>query len=99
MKCSAFILFVFGWITVWSQHSDFSCTDFSKADSIAEYYTAHSLTNLKALADHLTGSLPTEQEKFRAIYKWVCSNIEAGYELLTLNKYKRAKLKGESLDK
>ena len=99
MKCSVLFVFVFGWISLWSQRSDFNCTDFNKADSIAEHTTAHSLINLKALADSLTGSLPTEQEKFRAIYKWVCSNIEADYELLSLNKYKRTKLKGERLAK
>src|SRR5690242_2210075 len=99
MKCSAFIVLVFCSISVCGQRCDFNGTDFSKADSIAEHFTAHSLTDLKTLADRLTGSLSTEQEKFRAIYKWVCSNIEADYELLTLNKYKRTKLKGERLAK
>lgn len=79
------------------QVNDFKTTDFHKADSIAERLTAHPLIDLKTLADKLTGSLPTEQEKFRSIYKWVCSNIEADYELLLLNKRNRSILKGDQL--
>jgi transglutaminase/protease-like cytokinesis protein 3 len=99
MKRFAIMLFVLCCSTLHGQVSDFPGTDFSKADSIAECYTAHSLIDLKTLADKLTGSLLTEQEKFRAIYKWVCSNIEADYSLVIVNKQKRAKLKGDRLSK
>lgn len=83
--------------TVRAQVSDFRNTDFNKADSIAERYAAHPLKDLKGLADKLTVPLLTEQEKFRAIFKWVCSNIEVDYTLLTMNKQKRAKLQGDKL--
>jgi transglutaminase/protease-like cytokinesis protein 3 len=79
------------------QVTDFKTTHFYKADSIAESLTAHPLVDLKTLADKLTSQLLTEQEKFRSIYKWVCSNIEADYELLLLNKRNRAILKGDEL--
>jgi transglutaminase/protease-like cytokinesis protein 3 len=84
---------------VQGQISDFQDTDFCKADSVAELYAAHPLEDLKGLADKLTAPLLTDQEKFRAIYKWVCSNIEVDYELVTLNKRKRAKLQGDKLKK
>jgi transglutaminase/protease-like cytokinesis protein 3 len=97
MKRLAFLLVVFYCSVSLGQVSDFSATDFHNADSIAERYTAHPLIDLKTLADSLTGSLFTEQEKFRAIYKWVCSNIEADYELVLLNKQNRAMLSGDQL--
>jgi transglutaminase/protease-like cytokinesis protein 3 len=83
----------------YAQVSDFHGTDFSRADSVAELYAAHSLTDLKGLADKLTVPLLTQQEKFRAIYKWVCSNVEVDYALISLNARKRIRLKGERLDK
>jgi transglutaminase/protease-like cytokinesis protein 3 len=82
-----------------AQMSDFCDTDFSKADSVAELYAAHSLADLKGLADKLTTPLPSEQEKFRAIYKWVCSNIEVDYALVSLQIRKRSKFRGEKLNK
>jgi transglutaminase/protease-like cytokinesis protein 3 len=99
MNRFAIPLFVLCCFTARGQVSDFPETDFSKSDSIAERYAAHSLIDLKTLADKLTRPLLTEQEKFRAIYKWVCSNIEADYSLVTLNKQKRAKLKGDKLNR
>lgn len=92
----AMILCLFG-CSARAQVTDFPATDFSRADSIAKRYTAHPLTDLKTLADKLTCPLSTEQEKFRAIYKWVCSNIEADYYLITLNKRNRTKWKGAKL--
>jgi transglutaminase/protease-like cytokinesis protein 3 len=97
MKRLAFLLFVFYSSVLFCQVSDFAATDFQNADSIAEQYAAHSLMDLKTLADNLSGSLSTEQEKFRAIYKWVCSNIEADYELVLLNKQSRIILSGDAL--
>jgi transglutaminase/protease-like cytokinesis protein 3 len=101
MKRSA--LFVFVILTcgsaVCAQISDFQGTDFSKADSIAELNVAHPLKDLKGLADKLTAPLLTDQEKFRAIYKWVCNNIEVDYSLVALNKKNRAKLHGDKLSK
>jgi transglutaminase/protease-like cytokinesis protein 3 len=79
------------------QLSDFAGTDFRKADSVAAVYAGHSLMNMKILANKLTLPLSSEQEKYRAIFKWVCENIEVDYDLLLLNKYKRKKLHGEKL--
>lgn len=64
-----------------------------RADSIAALYPKHPLTNLPALADKLTRSLSRKEEKFRAIYKWVCLNIEYDMPLHQLNQDKRRKIK------
>lgn len=63
-------------------------TDFRKADSIAGLYSHYSLKNPGKLATRLTTSLQTEEEKFRAIYRWVCDNIEYDYSLFLKNKQK-----------
>lgn len=73
--------------------------EFRKADSIASLYPGHSLNDLGLLSYKLTHSLPGERSKFRAIYKWVCTNIEGDYDLMEYCKRRRAKLKGERLDR
>jgi transglutaminase/protease-like cytokinesis protein 3 len=97
MRRFVFILFAFYYSVSQGQADDFCTTDFHDADSIAERYAAHPLLDLKTLADKLTGPLSTEQEKFRAIYKWVCSNIEADYDLVLLNKKNRVTLHDDQL--
>jgi hypothetical protein len=76
---------------------DLSSVDFKKADSIAELYPLHSLKDLKILSDKLTRPLAGDLEKFRAIFKWVCTNIDNDYELYMENKKKREKLDGDEL--
>ena len=76
-----------------AQRTDFACTDLRNADHLAAAYPKHPLNDLKSLADKLTRSLPTEEEKFRAIYVWVANNIEYDYSLFLKNKQKRESLK------
>lgn len=71
--------------------------EFSKADSISKLYPRHSLYQIHALAQKLTKDLVTEQGKFRAIYKWVCLNVDNDFKLAQVNKKNRAKLNGEEL--
>lgn len=59
-----------------AQVSDFKDIDFSLADNIAETNKGSSLENLPLLAHNLTAKLETDAEKFRAIYTWVCNNID-----------------------
>jgi len=80
---------------VCAQISDFANTDFRMADSIAAVYAGHSLGDIRGLSHKLTQKLPTSQEKFRAIYKWVCENIENDYFLYMKTTRQRAKLKSE----
>jgi transglutaminase/protease-like cytokinesis protein 3 len=85
------IIFAFSSVRLFAQPSDFQ-TDFSKADSIAEVYSGHTLTDLKDLAKKLTTSLSKDEEKFRSIYVWVCNNIENDYNFYRENKLRREKL-------
>jgi transglutaminase/protease-like cytokinesis protein 3 len=72
-----------------AQLADFTTIHFKKADSVAALYPNHSLRDLQKLANKLTASLHTEEEKFRSIYTWICSNIENDYNLYLVNKRKR----------
>lgn len=74
-----------------AQRTDFQKIDFSEADDAAFRYPNHSLRNLKELSDKLTRGLSTDVEKFRAIYRWVCENIEYDYALFQKNATHRAK--------
>jgi hypothetical protein len=74
----------------------FATSDVRKADSIAAIYQGYSLFDLRALALKLTLPLATEEEKFRAVYKWVCDNIGYDYPMHLRNQDKRRKLKSAS---
>ncbi len=81
----------------YAQQSDFDHVDFEKADSIALSCNNEGLDNLPQLAFKLTQDLDTDVERFRAIYKWVCTNIANDYDLYSRNKRKRVKFKNDSL--
>jgi len=74
------VLYIFLFILfnnyVYAQISDFKSVDFTRADNIAKLNGGASLDNLPILAYQLTNALPSEVEKFRAIYMWVCQNIK-----------------------
>jgi transglutaminase/protease-like cytokinesis protein 3 len=78
-----------------AQLADFDNVDFEKADSVAALYPHHSLKNLNALANKLTTQFSKQEEKFRAIYTWVCLNIKNDYPLYITIKHKREKLNGK----
>ncbi|WP_165869246.1 transglutaminase domain-containing protein [Maribacter algicola] len=67
-------------------------SDFSKADSIAFSYKGHSLKNPPLLTYELTKDLTTDVEKFRAIFTWVCTNIENDYQSYLKTRKKRKKI-------
>lgn len=90
MKHITYIIF-FSVFLCNAQLSDFNHINFKKADSIAQVYKGESLSNLPILTHKLTSNLSTEAEKFRAIYKWVCSNIKNDYNLYYKNSFKRKK--------
>ncbi|MBL6448513.1 hypothetical protein JMN32_19540 [Fulvivirga sp. 29W222] len=78
---------------IYAQHDPQADPHFAKADSMASLYPKHSLNDLKGLSGKLTRPLSSDTEKFRAIYRWVCNNIENDYSFYTKNKKKREKLK------
>lgn len=56
---------------------------------MAGVYAGHSLMDTRVLALKLTSPLSTEVEKFRALYTWVCQNLEVDYNLYLKNKRNR----------
>ena len=76
---------------LFGQREDFAHVDFRKADSIARLYPRYSLYDIRGLAQKLSAPLPSDIEKFRAIYTWTCLNIENDYALYITNKEKREK--------
>lgn len=80
-----------------AQLSDFDHINFHKADSIAMAYKDEGLDNLPKLAHQLTSNLTTDVERFRAIYKWVCTNISNDYVLYMKNNRKRKKFGNDPL--
>jgi hypothetical protein len=71
--------------------------ELAKADSMAGLFPHHSLADLKVLSNKLTGPLTTDEGKFRAIFKWVCLNIENDFDAADQNLKKRRTLKDEEL--
>ncbi|UII19441.1 transglutaminase domain-containing protein [Fulvivirga ligni] len=85
-------------ITLYAQGSDNDNARYSKADSIATVFKGNSLDNLRALSLGLTTNLPDDEQKFRAIYRWVCDNIANDPTLYEINKRKREKYQNEPFE-
>lgn len=97
MKNKLLILLLLLAFLINGQVTDFGNVDFHKADSIANHYHGESLTNLPLLSFKLTNGLNTDVEKFRALYVWVCKDIQNDYYFYKENKRKRENLYGDSL--
>ncbi len=92
------IVYVFLFIALpiangFGQHADFSTVSFKIADSVAMSHKGKSLKNLPVLTHELTANLKTDVEKIRAIYTWVCTNIENDYYSYLKTSKKRKKFK------
>jgi transglutaminase/protease-like cytokinesis protein 3 len=81
-----------------AQVSDFNNVDFTRADNIAKLNKGESLENLPLLSYKLTSKLTTDVEKFRAIYTWVCNNIDGDFYQQSRILRKRKKHKKDSVD-
>ncbi|RAR73899.1 transglutaminase domain-containing protein [Flavobacterium aciduliphilum] len=81
-----------------AQVSDFKNVNFKNADAVAYAHKGDDLSNLPELAYQLTHTLPTDVEKFRAIYTWVSTNIESDYSGCLKNLSKRRKHQKDSLE-
>ncbi len=97
MKKLFFLLSIVLFTHSYSQVSDFKHIDFSRAETIAKLYGGKSLDNLPVLAYNLTYRLDTDAEKFRAIYLWVCNNIEGDIRQNNIVSRKQRKHKNDSL--
>ncbi|NOS94709.1 MAG: hypothetical protein HOP30_22590, partial [Cyclobacteriaceae bacterium] len=71
--------------------------DYHRADSIAAHYQYHSLQDTRGLALKLTTPLSTEHEKYRALFRWVCTNIRNDYGLYIKVKQIRKRYLTDSL--
>lgn len=87
-----------GSLNLSAQISDFPDADFRKADSVAALYPHHALTDLAVLSNKLTSPLKKDEEKFRAIYRWVCNNISNDYTLFVKHKKQRDRLDAKSFE-
>ena len=96
-KALVFLFICFFSLKIEAQQSDFNTINFEKADAVANKYKGESLESLPVLSYNLTNSLSTDVEKFRAIYKWVCANIENDYYAYVKNKKLRKRLAKDSL--
>lgn len=90
-----FLLFFLLPVSLHAQVADFTNNHFEKADSVAALYPKHSLDDLRVLSHKLTKPLSSEVDQFRAIFKWVCDNIDNDYYSFVRNKKKRDHLKNE----
>ncbi len=98
-NCCSFWIFVAIFIVpsvLFGQNVSWKEYDFSRADEVANLYPNYPIGNPKKLADLLTAGLPNEQEKFRSIYKWVCSNIQYDQQLYYKNLRQRKKNKNNT---
>lgn len=80
-------------VSLVGQRENFHNIDFQKADSTAYHLEGASLKNLPLLTFQLTDHLSTDIEKFRAMYLWVCTNVENDYASYVRTKKKRKKIK------
>ena len=92
MRLTLFFLFLSCSISS-GQITDVKKFDFTKADSIALAHKGKSLRNLPVLTHELTAKLTTDVEKFRAIFTWVCTNIENDYQSYLRTRKERNKIR------
>lgn len=92
-----FLFFVLLSCSSFSQINDFKNISFNKADKIAYEFKGKNLNDLPKLSHNLTKSLSSDVEKFRAIYVWVCTNVENDYSLIKKNTRKRNKYENDSV--
>lgn len=86
------LVLLFTWGTAQAQYSDRNGLNYQKADSVAALYKGESLENVPLLVYNLTSPFENKLEQFRAIYTWICTNLENDYYLYQINKKKREKL-------
>ena len=81
----------------YAQHADFRQRSFTKADSIAQAYEGASLKDPDALADKLITGLDSDVDKYRAIFRWITSNVSYDRKLWSeFNSRSKSKKKKET---
>lgn len=95
MRSTLYILFFTFSVHASAQQSDFASVDFSKADHIATVLEGEELINLPILTHRLTAQMPTDVERFRAIYYWVTHNIKGEYDMTRKSNHARKKYRND----
>lgn len=72
----SWILFFCPFLLFSQSYQDIKNFDYRKADSIALHFPKKKYKTVSTVAELLTQDLPTEHEKFRAIFRWITDNIE-----------------------
>jgi Transglutaminase-like superfamily len=62
-------------MSVLAQNANLSTFNYYKADSIALNFPKSNYTKYEQIVEPLTMHLKTEQERFRAIYRWIADNV------------------------
>lgn len=71
------LLFCFVTCFVFSQNlTELKAFDYKRADSIALHFPKKKYKTVTEIAAALAENLPTDQEKFRVIFRWITDNIE-----------------------
>lgn len=63
-----------------------------KGDSVADLYKGHELSDFRALSLKLTKDLTNDVSKARAIFRWICTNIQNDNKYFKQSKRSKAKL-------
>lgn len=77
---------------MWSLHAQpprVPLLSYQAPDSVASLMAGYPLNNLPLLSRKLTSPFSRQRDQFRAIYKWVCENIEGDVRLFQTNRKKR----------
>ncbi len=78
------------------QQSDFKHIDFKIAEGKALQMKGRELYNVPLLVHNLTYNLKTDVEQFKAIYLWICQNIENDHSLMQKNDHMWLKHKNDA---
>ncbi|ANQ49677.1 hypothetical protein MY04_2305 [Flammeovirga sp. MY04] len=71
-----FIFFFLLSLSIQAQTTRNKLNEYHKADSVALSYKGSELTELYHLTINLTKDLPSDKDKFRSIFYWICTNIK-----------------------
>lgn len=80
---------------LFAQNPDYAARDYHLPDSVAAYYINHSLADLRSLSLKLTSPFWSERDKYRAIFRWVCTNIRSDYQLYVKVKQMRKRYQSD----
>lgn len=79
LRCFFFITALFLCVNVHAQLDSLRHRDYTKADSVALHTQKKKGETYPDLAHRLADSFPTEEEKYRVIFRWITENVRYSY--------------------